>query len=157
MNRKIRSRKHSRPAMSPLLRALTYSHASLEPVTQAMLLRCYIALDAFRRGHGSRDLFSALGRTLLIAEELGRLVHRASTAGDIESAQAALMRINAGEHAGGGWRVCDADYLALSTALAVFSEQLNAASLSDIAKAEARMLAGLLGSERATRQVKELA
>jgi hypothetical protein len=60
---------------APLLRALTYSHASLEPVTQAMLLQCYIALDAFRRGHGSRDLFSMLGRTLLIAEELGRLGH----------------------------------------------------------------------------------
>ncbi|MGF6924352.1 hypothetical protein [Paraburkholderia sp. 40] len=157
MNRKIRSQKHGRPAMSPLLRALTYSHASLESVTQAMLLRCYIALDAFRRGQGSRDLFSALGRTLLIAEELGRLGHRASAAGDIESAQAALMHVNAEEHAGGGWRVCDADYLALSTALAVFSEQLSAASLNDIAKAEARMLESLLGSERATRQVKELA
>ncbi|CAB3795521.1 hypothetical protein LMG28614_04192 [Paraburkholderia ultramafica] len=143
--------------MSPLLRALTYSHASLEPVTQAMLLRCYIALDAFRRGHGSRDLFSTLGRTVLIAEELIRLGHRASAAGDIESVQAALMHINAEEHAGGGWRVCDADYLSLSTALAVFSEQLNAASLNDIAKAQARMLDGLLGSERSTQQVEELA
>ncbi|RKT20425.1 hypothetical protein B0G69_3720 [Paraburkholderia sp. RAU2J] len=143
--------------MSPLLRALTYSHASLEPVTQAMLLRCYIALDAFRRGDGSRDLFSTLGRTLLIAEELGRLGHWASAAADIESAQGALMHINVEEHAGGEWRVCDADYLALSTGLAVFSEQLSAASLDDIAKAEARMLEGLLGSERATRQAKELA
>ncbi|WP_258878898.1 hypothetical protein [Paraburkholderia sp. BL6669N2] len=143
--------------MSPLLRALTYSHASLESVTQTMLMRCYIALDAFGRGHGSRDLFSALGRTLLIAEELGRLGHWASAAGEIESAQAALIRINAQEHAGGGWRVCDAGYLPLSTALAVFSEQLSAASLNDIAKAEARMLEGLLGSERATRQVKKLA
>ncbi|WP_347232481.1 hypothetical protein [Paraburkholderia sp. RAU2J] len=67
------------------------------------------------------------------------------------------MHINAEEHAGGGWRVCDADYLPVSTALAVFSEQLNAASLNDITKAEARMLEGLPGSERATRQVKELA
>ncbi|MGF6937050.1 hypothetical protein OKW41_006212 [Paraburkholderia sp. UCT70] len=67
------------------------------------------------------------------------------------------MRINAEEHASGGWRVCDADYLALSTGLAVFSEQLSAASLNDIAKAEARMFECLLGSERATRQVKELA
>ncbi len=143
--------------MSPLLRALTYSHASLESVTQAMLLRCYIALDAFRRGHGSRDLFLALGRTLLIAEELGRFGHWAGALSEIESAQAALIRINAEEHAGDGWRVCDADYLALSTALAVFSEQLNAASVNDIAKAQAQMLEGLLASERATRQVKELA
>jgi hypothetical protein len=143
--------------MSPLLRALTYSHASLEPVTQAMLLECYIALDAFRRGHGSRDLFSTLGRTLLIAEELGRLGHQASALGDIESAHAALMHINAEEHAGGGWRVCDADYLPLSTGLAVFSDQLNAASLNDIAKAEALMLDGLIGSERTTQQVEELA
>ncbi|WOD14223.1 hypothetical protein [Paraburkholderia kirstenboschensis] len=157
MNRKIRSRKHSRPAMSPLLRALTYSHASLESVTQAMLLRCYIALDAFRRGHGSRNLFLALGRTLLIAEELERLGHQAGALSEIESAQAALVHINAEERASAGWRVCDADYLPLSTALAVFSEQLSAASLNDIAEAQARMLEGLLGSERATRQVKELA
>jgi hypothetical protein len=95
------------------------------------------------------------GRTILIAEELRRLGHQASALGDIESAHAALVHINAEEHAGGGWRVCDADYLPLSTALAVFSKQLNAASLNDIAKAEARMFEGLIGSEQTTQQVEE--
>ena len=143
--------------MSPLLRALTYSHASREPLTQAMLLQCYIALDAFRRGHGSRDLFSTLCRTVRIAEELARLGHRVSAAGEIESAQAALMHMNAEERASGGWRVCDADYLPLSAALAAFSEQLNVASLNDIAKAQARILDGLIGSEVTTKQVEERA
>ena len=59
MPNKSRTRKHTHPAMSPLLRALTFSHAAREPITQAMLLQCYVGLDAFRRGHGSRELFTA--------------------------------------------------------------------------------------------------
>ena len=71
MNRKAQSHRHARPPVSPLLRALTYSRTSHEPVTRSMLLHCYTALDAFRRGHGSRELFATLGRYL----DEGRDVH----------------------------------------------------------------------------------
>ena len=37
--------------MSPLLRSLTYTQAALGPVIGSMLLQCYCALDAFRRGY----------------------------------------------------------------------------------------------------------
>ena len=156
MNRKARSPKHGRPAMSPLLRALTYSQAALEPVVEGMLLQSYTALDAFHRGHGSRDLFSTLGRAFLIAEELARLGHEPEALGLIESAHAALMRVNAEEQSDSRWRLNEANYSPLADALAVFDTQLNAASLIDIAKAEARMLEGLLRSERNIRNVAEL-
>ncbi len=54
MSGKSRTRKHTPPAMSPLLRALYVGRAAHGPVTQAVLLQCYTGLDAFRRGHGSR-------------------------------------------------------------------------------------------------------
>src|ERR1700732_182458 len=72
MSSKSHMQKHTRPTMSPLLRALTFSRAAHGPVTQAILLRCYTGLDAFRRGHGSRELFTTLGQQLLVAEELCR-------------------------------------------------------------------------------------
>jgi hypothetical protein len=156
MNRKARPQKHGRPAMSPLLRALTYTQAALEPVVEGMLLQSYTALDAFRRGHGSRDLFSTLGRACLIAEELSRLGYEADALSLIEAAHAALMRVNTFEHETGEWRLGNDDYSALATALAVFDTQLSAASLADIAKAEARMLEGLLRSERKIKNVAEL-
>src|SRR3954468_20401607 len=51
----------SAPAISPPVRALTFSRAAHEPATRTMLLQCYTGLDAFRRGHGSRALFTTLG------------------------------------------------------------------------------------------------
>lgn len=156
MNRKARSHTHGRPAMSPLLRALTYSQAALEPVVEGMLLQSYTALDAFHRGHGSRDLFSTLGRAFLISEELVRLGHEPETLALIESAHAALMHLNTAEQESNRWLLAEPDYSVLAGALAVFDNQLNAASLSDIAKAEARMLEGLLRSNRKIRNVAEL-
>lgn len=142
--------------MSPLLRALTYSQAALEPVVQAMQLQSYVALDAFRRGHGSRDLFSTLGRTFLIAEELARLDHLPDLIDDIEAAHAALMHLNTMQQQGGGWQLSDGDYASLAFATAIFDAQLSESSLSDIARAEARTLEGLLRSERSMREVAEL-
>lgn len=156
MNRKARPQKHGRPAMSPLLRALTYTQAALEPVVEGMLLQSYTALDAFQRGHGSPDLFSTLGRAFLIAEELSRLEYEPENLSQIESAHAALMHLNREEQESDRWLLSDADYRTLSTALAIFDTQLSAASLSDIAKAEARMLEGLLRSERKVKNVAEL-
>jgi hypothetical protein len=144
MPNKSPSRKRNQPAMSPLLRALTFSRAAHVPVTQAMLLQCYAALDAFKRGHGSRDLFMTLGRHFLVSEELCRLGLEPEGLGYIESAHAAMVQIDLTEHQAGGWTVGDDEYLRLCAALSILDAQLSAASLEMIARAEARMVEGLL-------------
>jgi hypothetical protein len=148
MSSKSRVRKHHQPAMSPLLRALTYSSTSHEPVTSAMLMQCYSALDAFRRGHGSRDLYTSLSRHLLVSQELARLGLGDSYLADIESAHAAMVRLDAREHDGGQWTLDDSDYAYLCTGLAILDSQLAIASLSEIASAEARMIEGLMRSAK---------
>ena len=132
--------------MSPLLRALTFSSTSHEPVTAAMLLQCYTALDAFRRGQGSRILYTTLSRHLLVSQELMRLGLGEDLLTDIESAHAAMVRLDAREHQSGAWTLEDDDYTRLCTALAIFDSQLSVASLSEIASAEARMIEGLMRS-----------
>jgi hypothetical protein len=134
--------------MSPLLRALTFSRTAHEPVTEAMLMQCYTALDAFRRGHGSRDLHMTLSRHLLVSQELARLGLGMEWLGDIERAHAAMVQVDEREHEhhGAGWTLDDSEYRRLSDALAVLDAQLAAASLSDVASAEARMIEGLMRS-----------
>nr|WKF59677.1 hypothetical protein HUO10_004188 [Paraburkholderia busanensis] len=146
MSNKSRVRKHHQSAMSPLLRALTFSRTAHEPVTAAMLMQCYTALDAFRRGHGSRDLHLTLSRHLLVSQELARLGLGEEVLADIESAHAAMVRLDAIEHENGGWSLNDDDYARLCTALAILDGQLSVASLSEIANAEARMIEGLMRS-----------
>ncbi|MBC8748561.1 MULTISPECIES: hypothetical protein [Paraburkholderia] len=148
MPSKSRTRKHIQPAMSPLLRALTYSRAAHKPVTKAMLLQCYTALDAFRRGYGSLELFSTLSRQLLVARELCRLGHQPYALADMEAAHAAMMRIVAVEKEESTWLIGDTEYAQLCVALEIIDEQLSTASLGDIAKAEAQMLEGVLRSAR---------
>ncbi len=148
MNRKLRTHSPTRPATSPLLRALAYNRATHELVTRAMLLQCYTALDAFRRGYGSRELFTTLGRYLLVAEELCRLGHQSDEIGYIAEAQAAVVQLDATEMQDGGWLVDDADYTRLRVAFAILNEQMSAASLDDIAKAETSIVEGLFGAER---------
>ena len=132
--------------MSPLLRALAYSRTAHEPVTAAMLLQGYAALDAFRRGQGSRNLHTTLSRHLLVSQELARIGLGEDVLGDIESAHAALVRLDAREHAHGPWTLADDEYRRLCTALAILDGQLSEASLSEIASAEARMIEGLMRS-----------
>ena len=146
MSSKSRVRRHPPSAMSPLLRALTFSSTSHEPVTAAMLLQCYTALDAFRRGQGSRILYTTLSRHLLVSQELMRLGLGEDLLADIESAHAAMVRLDAREHQNGAWTLEDDDYTRLCTALAIFDSQLSVASLSEIASAEARMIEGLMRS-----------
>ena len=146
MPNKSRVRKHHPSAMSPLLRALTYSSTSHEPVTAAMLLQCYTALDAFRRGQGSRTLYTTLSRHLLVSQELVRLGLGEDLLADIESAHAAMVGLDAREHQSGVWTLEDDEYARLCTALAIFDSQLSVASLSEIASAEARMIEGLMRS-----------
>jgi hypothetical protein len=157
VTRKLSHRKTARAAMSPLLRSLTYTQVALGPVVGSMLLRCYSALDAFRHGYGSRELFATLGRHLLIAEWLARLGYEAQALSNFELAHAALMHLNEAERRGRGWALCDTDYVEICAALAVFGEQLSHASLIDIAKAEAAMLEGLLRSSKTSEQVLEAA
>ncbi|CAG4889676.1 hypothetical protein [Paraburkholderia gardini] len=148
MSGKSHIRKYTQPAMSPLLRALTFSRAAHEPVTQAMLLQCYAGLDAFRRGHGSRELFTTLGRQLLVAEELCRLGYESDDRMAIQEAHAAMMQIDTAAHENGIWAMSDIDYAWLCFALDVFARQLAAASLESIAMAEAKMIEGLLTAGR---------
>jgi hypothetical protein len=155
--RQLPHRKTTRPPMSPLLCSLTYTQAALGPVIGSMLLQCYCALDAFRRGYGSRELFATLGRHLLMAEELARRGYETHALSNFELAHAALMHLNETERRGRGWTVCDTDYVEICAALAVYSEQLSRASLIDIAKAEAAMLEGLLRSSKTSEQVLEAA
>ena len=151
MSSKSRVRKHTQHVMSPLLRALTYSRTAHEPVIEAMLLQCYAALDAFRRGHGSRELHMSLSRHLLVSQELVRLDLGTEWLGEIESAHAAMVQLDIRERNGAGWAIEDSEYARLCLALAILDAQLSAASLSDIASAEARMIEGLMRSAQTHR------
>lgn len=142
MSHKSKARKQHRPApaMSPLLRALTYSRAAREPMIEAMLLQCYAALDAFQRGHGSQPLFMTLCRHMLVAEELCQLDHAPECEDDVTLAHEALVALDARHSSTGIWTLDADDYARLCTALAVFAEQLEEATLEHIAQAEARMV-----------------
>ncbi|WP_321798446.1 hypothetical protein [Caballeronia sp. J97] len=140
MKKKSTNMKSARPAMSPLLRALTYSRAAREPMIDAMLLRCYVALDAFHRGHGSQSLFMTLCRHMLVAEELCQLGHAPECEDDITLAHEALVELDARHSADAVWTLDADQYARLCTGLAVFAAQLEDATLEHIAQAEARMV-----------------
>lgn len=144
MKNKTRHHKPSQPSMSPLLRSLAYSRSAHDPVTDAMLLQGYLALDAFCRGHGSQALFGTLARYLLIAEELARLGHAAEHAGAIQAAHHAMVTLDAAGRDSIAWHIGESEYATLSTALAILDAQLEAASLSDVARAESRMVEALM-------------
>src|SRR5579862_6425096 len=110
MSSKSRVRKHGQPAMSPLLRALAYSRTAHEPVTAAILLQGYAALDAFRRGQGSRNLHTTLSRHLLVSQELARVGLGEDALADIEHAHAAMVQLDVREHEAGGWTLDDHEY-----------------------------------------------
>lgn len=154
---KNKTRRHKQSSMSPLLRALTYSRTAHGPVTDAMLLQAYAALDAFRRGYGSRELFGTLARYLLIAEELARLGHHPQALREVQLAHAAMVALDANEPADGAWRADDAEYEPFAAALAILDAQLADASLSDIAMAETRMVEGLLKADSASARIAEAA
>jgi hypothetical protein len=109
-------------------------------------LQCYAALDAFRRGHGSRNLHMTLSRHLLVSQELARLGLGEDLVSDIQSAHAAMVQLDAREHNEGAWALEDGEYARLCAALAILDGQLAVASLSEIASAEARMIEGLMRS-----------
>jgi hypothetical protein len=58
-----------------------------------------------------------------------------------------MLHIDATEKEGGVWLMSDVDYARLCRALETFDRQLSVASLGGIAKAEARMVEGLLKAE----------
>src|ERR1700754_2431473 len=119
MSSKSRVRKHNQSAMSPLLRALTYSRTAHEPVTSAMLLQCYAALDAFRHGHGSRNLHMTLSRRFLVSQELGRPGRGEGGLPNSERAHAAMVQLDAREHDEGAGARQDGESARLCTALAI--------------------------------------
>jgi hypothetical protein len=59
-----------------------------------------------------------------------------------------MLHIDATEKEGGVWLMSDVDYARLCRAFETFGRQLSVASLAGIAKAEARMVGGLLKAER---------
>ena len=70
------------------------------PVAQA-----YAALDALRRGHGARSLHTTLSRHLLVSQELARAGLGVDARADIESAHAAMVRLDTREReTGRGYR-----------------------------------------------------
>jgi hypothetical protein len=146
MSSKSRVRKHGPTAMSPLLRSLTLGRTAHAPVTQTMLLQAYAALDAFRRGHGARNLHTTLSRHLLVSQELARAGLDAEMRARIGTAHAAMVRLDLRERETGRWSLEDEDYALLCTALAIFDRQLSAASLNELASAEAKMIEGLMRS-----------
>ena len=148
MSSKSRVRKHKAPAISPLLRALTHSRSAHAPVTEAMILRCYAALDAFQRGHGSRDLHITLSRHLLVSQELAGLGLGEDALDDIQRGHAAMVHLDEREQRTGAWTLSSDEYAQLCTSLAILDGQLSAASLSEIASAQARMIEGLMRSAR---------
>jgi len=149
-------RKSARPTMSPLLRALAHSRATREPMIELMLLKCYTAVDAFSRGHGSQALFITLCRHMLIAEELCRLGHGPDHVDDITCAHKALVEIEAHHASNGQWTLDEATHPRLCDALVIFGAQLEAASLEQIARAEASMVTQSLVAARAGRDVRSL-
>jgi hypothetical protein len=112
-----------------------------------MLLQAYLALDAFRRRHGSRNLFTILAQHLIVAEELCRLGHQPDAMADIEAAEGAMVNIDATEKAEGAWLIHDTDYVTLCLALEIFAEQLSTAPIGDIVKAQARTHEGIVRAE----------
>ena len=140
MKKKSTNVKSARPAMSPLLRALTYSRAAREPMIDAMLLQCYASLDAFHRGHGSQPLFMAMCRHLLVAEELCQLGHAPEAEDDITLAHEALVELDARHAAGGAWTLDADEHARLCIAFDIFAAQLEDATLEHIAQAEASMV-----------------
>ncbi|SAL69199.1 hypothetical protein AWB71_04155 [Caballeronia peredens] len=140
MKKKSTNMKSARPAMSPLLRALTYGRAARQPMIDAMLLQCYAALDAIHRGHGSHPLFMTMCRHLLVAEELCQLGHAPEFEHDITLAHEALVELDTRHAAEGTWTLSDDEHARLCTALDIFSVQLESATLEHIAQAEARMV-----------------
>jgi hypothetical protein len=156
VKKKSKSMKSGRPTMSPLLLALTHSRAAREPMTNAMLLQSYSALDAFHRGHGSHALFMTLCRHLLVAEELCQLGYADEYSDDITLAHEALVRVEARHTSAGEWTLAEADHAPVCDALAIYAMQLDHASLEHIAQAEARMVTQSLVAARSRPEVERL-
>jgi hypothetical protein len=96
----------------------------------------------------ARELFTTLGRQLLVAEELCRIGYHPDRITDIREALAAMMHIDATRKEDGAWLMGDVEHAWLCIAFEIFSRQLSVASLDSIAKAETRMVEGLLKAER---------
>nr|WP_284506768.1 hypothetical protein [Caballeronia sp. GAFFF1] len=137
--------------MSPLFRALSQSRDAREPVIDLMLLKCYAALDAFRRGHGSHALSTALRGHVLIARELARIGYASERVDELERAQETLTALDASYAASSQWSLDPAAHRHLCDALALFAAQLDAASLEHIARAQASAVTQSLMTERTTR------
>ncbi|WP_175939544.1 hypothetical protein [Caballeronia sp. BCC1704] len=149
--RKTSSISHAaRPTLSPLMRALSQSRTAREPVIDLMLLKCYAALDAFCRGHGSHALSTTLRSHVLIARELARIGYASERVDELERAEETLTALDAFRAATSQWSLDAAAHRRLCDALALFAAQLDAASLEHIARAQASAVTRSLMTAPAT-------
>jgi hypothetical protein len=146
LNPKPAKRKHLKTA-SPLLSALAARQTGALSSTQDALLRCYVALDAMRRGNGSRSLFAVLGQHLIMAINLCKQGYRTDRFPDIRAAQQGLLRLR--QQAPDDWSLDEEAYHALRIALCVFEEQLLQAPTAQVVQARSDMLMLLNTTRRA--------
>ena len=145
---KLSARKRVR-TVSPLFTALVAQQSGLLSSTDAMALRCHLALDAIRRGAGSNALFSLLGRHLVVATNLGSLGYRPEGLETLRVAQQALLRMRRDVDTSGAWNLDTEAYSALCSALAHFDAQLAIAPVDQVARAQRKMLALLSSIKKA--------
>ena len=146
MSSKPASRKHPKTA-SPLFTALAARQSESLSSSDATLLRCYIALDALRRGAGSTSVFSILAQHLILSINLCKQGYRVERFPDIRAAQQGLLRMRRQADEANSWALDEDGYHATCRALEVLKEQLSLASSAQVDTAR-KALVNLLETAR---------
>lgn len=113
--------------------------AEVFPLADETMLRCYIALDAMRRGAGSSPLFSTLATHLIMSINLckqGFCVNRFPV---IRVAQQGLLAMRSREEPQ-DWTLGETTYDAICEALVVLDEQMRVAPAAQVNQARNAML-----------------
>lgn len=147
MNPKFKPRNRLK-TVSPLLSALNARQSGTLSSTDDALLRCYAALDALRRGAGSRGLFSILGQHLILAINLCKYGYKVECFPAIRAAQQGLLDMRK-QPEPDDWTLSDETYRALCDALRVLGEQLVQAPTAQVTHARNEMMSLLETVRRA--------
>ena len=112
-----------------------------------MILKAFIALDAFKRAQGTPGLFVELAQLLVMSESLSKAGYHRDELKMCKAATAALMRIDdtAGDR-NECWTASPADYSDIQAGVDLLDRQLRVASVGDIKAAELEMVAYVLNS-----------
>jgi hypothetical protein len=109
------------------------------PLADETMLRCYIALDAMRRGAGSSPLFSTLATHLILAINLCKQGFRVDRFPAIRLAQQGLLAMRRRQEPQ-DWTLEENTYRAICEALVVLEEQLRVAPAAQVNQARNAML-----------------